>query len=236
MITLSEIKDKAVGSAVKLANQKVVDTINALASKEGNDFADVYLTRMLSYSNVLKGGEYTLTSYLNAVKYLSYKIMGHSNIDSYMYAFPDRYERLLKKYADKGDVKKIRSSYISPFVKEYNSNKLVIELTEQTLVPSDILNAPIFQEAINKLQDLMHTADSEVVQQRSAEALVRELKPRVKKLEIDVTHRTTNEVEEMRQATRRLAEQQRQAIIDKTNTSKDIVESTIIDVVEEEGE
>ena len=99
---------------------------------------------------------------------------------------------------------------------------------EQTLVPTHILNAGIYQQAINVQADLMQNAKSELVRQKAAESLITNLKaPDIAKVEIDVNY-TNDVVEDLRATTRALARQQLKSIIGGQSTAKEVAHSEII--------
>jgi hypothetical protein len=134
---------------------------------------------LITYSTVLEEGKYKITDYMNAVKFVTFKLMNLTNIDSYARAFPDRMEAMARAEKSPKD--------ISAHVAMYTKNKLVNAILKQTLVPAYILNSGLHQEAILKQAMLMRTAKSEKVQQEAAACLIKELaQPEAAKVEIDV--------------------------------------------------
>src|SRR5690606_8245933 len=125
--------------------QELVDNLNAISLDP--IMADSIRENFISYSAVLKEGRFKLDEYLNAVAYVSYKIMGNTNQDAYAKTFPARYQSLVARGASSKD--------ISSYVAMYNKGKLVNMILEQTLVPSWVLNQDLHQKAINRLADLM---------------------------------------------------------------------------------
>ena len=57
-----------------------------------SDLVYVFRENFVTYSNVLEGSKYTTEQYINAVKYVSFKLMGYTNRDSYKMTFPDRFD------------------------------------------------------------------------------------------------------------------------------------------------
>lgn len=50
---------------------------------------------LISYSGVMRDGKFKTEDYVNAVAYVSYKIMGYTNQESYQRTFPSRYQALM---------------------------------------------------------------------------------------------------------------------------------------------
>jgi len=118
---------------------------------------------------------------------------------------------------------------ISSYVHAYNTSKLVMLIYEQTLIPSYILNAPVYQEAINVQADLMRTAKSEKVRQAAADSILNHLKrPEPKKIELDIGVKENGAVAQLQETMRRFAEEQRRSIAEGTFTVIDVAHSDII--------
>jgi hypothetical protein len=146
--------------------EEFVDKLNNLALDPL--IANNVRENFISYTHVLKDGKFKTTDYLSAVMYVSFKLMGLSNKDAYAHTFPDRYQELLARgIADKD---------ISAYVSAYNKGKLVNLILEQSLVPSWVLNADIYQKAINTQAELMMTSTSDKVRCDAANSILTHLK------------------------------------------------------------
>ena len=162
----------------KNINDDLVDNINNIVTDPL--IRDAFKENLLSYTNVMRDGRFKIQQYLEAVHYVSHKLFGSTNIEAYTKTFPGRYQR----YVDNGTAQKDIASYVTA----YNKNKLVNLIMEQTLVPSNILNAHLYQEALNVNADLMHNAKSEKVRADAANSLLTHLKmPETTKIELDVS-------------------------------------------------
>ena len=96
------------------------------------------------------------------------------------------------------------------------------------MVPTHILNAGIYQEAINVQAELMHTAKSELVRQKAAESLMSNLTaPAAAKVEIDINY-NNDVVEDLRATTKALAQQQLKMILNGQSSAKEVAHSEII--------
>lgn len=166
------------------------------------DFYEHYRDNLLGYGRIMQDGRFTLEQYLAAVKYVSYKLMGDTNIDAYSKTFPDKIQR----FQAQGVVAKDIASYITA----YNKSKLVNLLFEQTLIPSYVLNQDLYQKAINIQAELMVTAKSEKVRTDAANSLLTHLKPpEVQKVELNVGLKADSAITALRETTAELVRQQR---------------------------
>jgi hypothetical protein len=177
-----------------------------------------------------------MKGYIEAVKYVSYRLMGMSVIDSYQMTFPDRYQRLMDKYLNAGlEEEEIRSKKISPYATIYNKGNLVNEIMGRALVPVSILNADLFQSALNVQADLMLNARSETVKQLASKTVLEILKPaETTKIELDVGLKENNVISELRQTTMELAKQQQLSIESGVITATKVAEDHIIEVTMED--
>lgn len=184
----------------KSVNQELIDSINGTLSDP--DMYETYRDNLLSYTNVMKDGKFKMESYVAAVKYVSHKLMGASNIRAYSMTFPDRYQKFIDQKVDPKD--------IASYVTAYNKNKLVNMIMEQTLIPSYVLNQDLYQKALNVQAELMVSANSEKVRCDAANSLLVQLKmPEIKKVELDIGMKEDGSIAALRATTLELARQQR---------------------------
>lgn len=198
----------------------MADTLNNITSDP--IAAEQIRENFLSYSAVLKEGKFKTEDYINAVAYVSYKLMGYTNEDSYARTFPQRYATLLAKGTSKKDI----SSYVSAFHK----GKLVNMIMEQSLVPTWVLNQDLHQKALNRLADLMVNATSEKVQSDSAIGLLAALKkPEAKgNFQIDLNQVESAGMKDMRDMLGQLAQQQRKLIEQGEMKTIDVAASKLV--------
>ena len=207
---------------------ELVDEINGLITDP--KLRENYRENLLSYTSVLADGKYKIGDYINAVKYVSYKLLGSSNIEAYSKTFPDRFQRLVQEGAD--------DKTISSYSTAYNKNKLVNLIFEQTLVPSHILNADLYQKALNVQAQLMISAASEKVRSDAANSLLTHLKmPETTKIELDVGIKVDKSIEDLRTTTLELVKQQRLMLESGAMNAKEVAHSNLIidaEVIEDE--
>jgi hypothetical protein len=204
LMTVDQFKAALPPAIKQSVNQELIDSVNnALADPES---MEIFRDNLLSFTSVLQQGKFKLSSYINAVRYVGYKVMGLSNKDSYIRTFPDKYQKFLNDGVNQKDI----ASYITA----YNKSKLVNLIFEQALIPTHILNAPLFQQAINVQARLMNDDNvSAKVRCDAANSLLTHLKPpEVKKVELDIGLKTDSTIETLQATIRDLAQQQQQLI------------------------
>lgn len=204
---------------------KLLDTINNISTDAY--FTKTYKENFISYIKVLSEGNFNIYDYVNAIKYVSFKLMGNTNKASWIKVFPDRYATLMSKGADE---KEVSANYTS-----YNKGKLVNLILEQAMIPIWLLNQPKEQEAINVLADLMINANSELVRMKSADSLLTHIKkPETHKIDLNIGVKQSGEVEDMMAKLSEIAQKQQQLIaggmITKEVIQMPLLEQPIIDV------
>ena len=200
-------------------NQELLDSINTTLSDP--DLYETYRDNFVTYMSVLNDGKYKITDYLNAVKYCTQRLMGKSQIDSYIATFPDRYDNMIKN----GKTSKEMSSIITV----YNKSKLVNSIMEQSMIPSWILNQDMYQKAINVQAEIMMTANSDKVRSDAANSLLTHLKPpETKKVELDIGLKQGSEVDSLRSIIAELAVERKRMIETGVVSVKETAEAKLI--------
>lgn len=211
----------------KNVNQELIDKVNAVLAEP--ELFEAYRDNLLSYTSVMKDGRFKIDQYLNAVRYVSHKLMGDSNIDAYTKTFPDKINRFMLQGVAPKD--------IASYVTAYHKSQLVNLIMAQTIIPVHVLNQDMYQASLNKLAMLMNTANSEKVQVEAAVALANQLRPpEVRKVELDVAVKEDSSIARLRQATMDLALQQQQLLqagmADASQVARSrIVPAEVVDVV-----
>jgi len=196
----------------------IVDNINNIIKDP--IIKESYRDNLLGYAGVMKSGKFRLDQYIDAVRYVSFKLLGSTNIEAYTKTFPDR----LTNFIQNGTSDKDIASYVT----SYNKNKLVNLILEQTLVPVHVLNADLYQKAINVQAELMVHATSEKVRTDAANSILTQLKaPEVSKIELDITHKEDGIIDELRRATQDLVNAEKLAIKSGSKTVLDIAHSEL---------
>lgn len=226
-LTVEEFKAALPDKVRKVINQELIDQINTTLSDP--DMYEQYRDNLLSYTRVMADGRFKVSEYVNAVKYVSHKLMGRTNIEAYSLTFPEKIDR----FTQQGVAAKDIASYVTA----YNKSKLVNLIMEQTLIPSYVLNQDMYQKALNVQAELMLTARSEKVRSDAAAHLMNALKmPEVAKVELDVKVQEDSSISQLRAATLALAAQQRMLVQSGAMNAQEIAHSKlqVVDVVAKE--
>lgn len=226
LITLEEVRASVPTKLQSVVSQSLVDKLNYLNS-EVPEAAENIRDNFITYVDVLQEGKYKLTDYLNAIKYISFQLMGKSNRESFRLTFPDRFKRMQESGKPMKD--------IDSQVSSYNRNILVNKIREKTIIPSWILNQDAYQEAINTQVRLMRTASSERVQAMAADSILNHLKrpENIQQAQLNINVNTGNILDELQKNMLKLAESQ-QGMIKLGVSTKDIAEQRIVVDVEPE--
>ena len=172
------------------------------------ELRDSFKEQFLWYGNILSDSRFSVEHYVNAVRYVSLKALGHTNISAWGITFPDRFKRLKSQGKTNPE--------IHNHVRGYNQSVLVTKMLAQAMVPLWLTNQVHLQDAINRQVYLMNNAKSETVQTNAANSLICNLqKPEV--AEIEVSHKIVNTGEESaietyQRAAKELAQEQLKAL------------------------
>lgn len=207
------------GTSIHLTTE-ILDDINAVMDDPG--LRDNFRENLLSFTSVLTTGKYKLQEYVNAVKYVSHKLMGATNIAAYVKVFPDRFQRMIDEELPEKHIHSVSSAY--------NRTVLVQACFEQTMTPTHIINADLYQRALNKQAMLMDDPDvSYKVQTDAANSLLTHLKPpEVSKLELDINVHEDKAINELQSTIRQLAAKQKQLIENKEMTVVAVAHSKLL--------
>lgn len=183
--------------------KELLDDINNLI--DSTPLRESYRDNLLAYTSVLLEGRSSLRQYINAVRYVTFKLMNETNIAAYTKTFPARYQEMINNGWSAKDINSTVSSY--------SKNSLVVKIFEQSIVPTWILNQDMHQKALNTQADLMVNARSEKVRCDAANSILTHLKrPEASKVELDVTVKEDDSITELRKTTLDLVAQQRKMI------------------------
>ena len=77
-------KEQLQASMPKKFRHNVTDEmIDFINTTEGDEFRDIYKENLVGFSDVIESGRYKMLDYINAVKFVSYKLVGDSNTIAY---------------------------------------------------------------------------------------------------------------------------------------------------------
>ena len=171
-LTIEEFKQALPDKVKKSVSQDLIDQVNKTLAEP--EMYEAYRDNLMSYTKVMADGRFKVQEYVAAVKYVSHKLMGCTNIEAYSKTFPDK----MIRFANQGVVSKDIASYVTA----YNKSKLVNLIYEQTLIPSYVLNQDLYQRALNVQATLMTDENvSPKVRTDAANSLLTHLKmPEIK--------------------------------------------------------
>lgn len=218
-LTIDEFKEAMPAHVRKNINPELMQQINTAISDP--EVQAVFRENVIGLTTVMKEGKFKISDYLHAVKFVSHKLLGDNQITAWAKTFPDRYKDMVQRGNSRSEIAAVCSRYAS--------SKLVVLLMGQTMMPTHILNAPLYQKAINVQAELMMNAKSEKVRCDAAANLIATLKPpEAQKVELDIGMKEDSTIQELRQTTLELVRQQRD-MIERGNASvKAIAESRLI--------
>ena len=216
MLTLEKVRNNMPVGHRNHINQDIIDKLNSLSSdpEEAKYIRDNFIT----YAEVLSEGKYSVKDYLNAVIYVSYKIMGLSNYRAYQKTFPERYQRM----KDEGKDAKGMSSHVCA----YNKNQIVNMIYERSMIPVWVLNQDMFQEALNTQYMLMSDpSNSGKVRTDAANSILTHLKrPETNNAQLKIDIALNDGMENLHNKLKEIAKMQQNTIEGKVVTAKEIAE------------
>lgn len=219
-MTVDQIKQASPARCRSNITPELVDRVNQLITDP--EERERYQENFLGYLDVLKDPKFSLNKYIDAVRYVGYKLSGSTNQEAYTKTFPDRVQGMLDRGKDGGHIRAIVSAY--------NSGQLVNAILEQALIPTWVLNQDVYQEAINTQFQLMTGAKSEMARVQAANSILTHLKqPESSKVTLDVNVAEDETVKELRKAVTDLAREQQAAIERGSRTVIDIAEGDLIE-------
>jgi hypothetical protein len=223
-LSLEQLKAVMPARQKQNITQSLVDGLNQMMIEP--EYREHFRDNLLSYADVLQDPTTTLKGYIRAVKYVSYKVMGFTNQEAWIKTFPERYQRLCDE--DKPE------AYLRSLVCAYNKGQIVNRILEQTMVPTWVLNADLFQKALNTQAVLMTSAKSEKVRTDAANSILNHLKrPEAAKLELDMTIKQDDSITKLSEAMGKLVDAQANAIRRGEKTVIEVAEGNIIEMEKE---
>lgn len=202
-LTLEEFRQALPDKMKKSINQQLIDQVNTTLSNP--EEYENYRNNLVGYASVMRDGKFKIDQYLDAVRYISFKLLGATNIEAYMKAFPDKYNKFIADGVSAKDI----SSYVSA----YNKGKLVNLIFEQTIIPTHVLNQDMYQRALNEQMVLGLTAKSEKVRADALNSVMTQLRPpETKKFELDVNVKEDQTMNVLKNSMMELVAEQRRAL------------------------
>jgi len=198
-VTLDSLKAVTPKSQRSMITTELVDKLNQWG--EDPKLLESYGENVLSYISVLRDGKFKIDDYMNAVRFVSYKLMGYTDIDAYTITFPDRYQRLIDDGVPREDM--------SPYVAAYKKNMLVVKIFEQTVIPVRVTNNHMAQEALNELMRIGLNGRSEMARVAALSKVIDKTDATEdSKLQIDIGVNNASIIDDYELAMKKMAEKQ----------------------------
>lgn len=170
----------------------------------------------------------SIEEYLNAVKFITYKQAGDTNVKAYAKVFPDKIKRMAQE--------KIPQAYLGNYAGIYAKSKLVTKMQAMLMLPSHIMYQDVFHNAVKVQAEIMNDPDvSPKVRSDAANSLMTHLKqPEIKQMELQIGTKNEGAIAELTEALNALSGKQRELILEGKYTTKELREAEIIEVQENE--
>lgn len=220
-LSIEQVRGSVPRSFRKNITEEFLDKLED--SLKNEEIANHIKENFLSYSNVLADCDNTITiwDYVNAVKFISYKIMGYSIDEAYKRTFPQKIEKCIKEG---------KTSWINKYANAYNQNKIVNKIYEQTLIPSYVLNAPLYQRALNVLADMIESDEIRgMAKVKACETILNYTKPpEVAKAEVTVNVQQSDAISDLREVAEAFAKSMHESIASGQTTANDVIDVPIM--------
>ncbi len=221
-LTVEAVKKIAPRSVRPYVNQELIDRLNSFISDP--IIAETFRDSFMSCMDVFKVGKFKFEDYVNATKFVSCKLLGYTNQEAYAATFPERYAHFKRYYS--GD----KLFMLDKYCQRYGKSKIVSKIFEQTLIPTHILNAPLYQEAINELAKMVRDPNVKgMVKVKACEALLSATKaPEELKAKLTIGIEESDTLSDLRELTEQLASQFKGALESGTTSLSEIVTARIV--------
>lgn len=218
-LSIEEFRTVLPPALKKNINQDLIDEINLTLAEPG--MYDTYRDNLIGFTQVMTEGKFQIENYLTAVKYVSYKLMGCTNIDAFIKTFHAKYTDWVSQGISAKDI----SSYVSA----YNKGKLVNLIMKQTLIPHHVYNQDLYQKALMVQVDLMQNAASEKVRSDAANSVLVQLRqPDEVKIKMDIAVTENSALADLRQSTQELIAAQKLAIQSGLQNAQQIAHARLV--------
>ena len=146
------------------------DIVNLISAITDPEMLEHIRENFITYANVLDSGRYSAEQYLNAVKYVTYKRTGNTNVEAFERTFPQK----MLNYT----LNNLSRNTIHAYVSAYHKSKLVTQLLIQSTITHDILYQDHFHEALTTQMEIMRdTQVSPKTRSDAAHSVMMILKP-----------------------------------------------------------
>nr|QTZ82770.1 MAG: hypothetical protein [Enquatrovirus sp.] len=216
---IKKILPKGIGKAsVKRVTEMINEAAQGMDSVMGEHIRD----NCISWVDATKKATMSAEQYINAVKFVTFKLAGDTNVRAYTKTFPERVTRL----AQEGH----SNEYLSVYANAYAKGKIVTEVHALALVPTHLMYQDYFHLAVKTQVELMTDPNvSPKVRSDAANSLMTHLKtPEVKKAELNVSVNESDTIAELRDVLGQLSAKQHTDIIEGQYKVLDVSQHKIV--------
>lgn len=209
-----------------LANENILALLRD--PLDSSHISEFITDNFINYTDLLKDSTtYGLKDYINAIKFASFRMLGDTWVDCYKKTFPDRYD---EHFADGKTLEALRAR-----ADGFSRTKLVQSILERGYIAPYLLNQPLFQQALNVAGKIMLDEKvSAMARVQAAKTVLEYTKaPEIQKLQMEVGIKASDDLMQLEDTMNKLADVVYTGIQNGKLTSKEVIESTIIEVDDE---
>jgi hypothetical protein len=221
----SEFLDRLPNHRKKFVNKELLDMIERIEQQD--EAEGTFVDMVVDNETVMGKGRYKAASYINACRFVSHYLQTEKVQESYDKTFP---EKALDRIA-----RGVSASSMSNSASMYLKGTLVQQILAQSQVGLNVFHARKRHKAVERLYDLMENSKSEKIQLESADRLLTHLKdPEQSMVELQITDSRGDYTNDLENKMKALAQEQLKVLTSGMVSAKEIIESSIIEVAENE--
>lgn len=208
------------------AKKEMMDRVNQIIQSENPTYAEYFRNIWvdsldLMNSSYTGGKAYSYKELANACLFMTYRMAGDTKIKAYCKVFPERFERLKSEGEN--------NSRLYEYAEIYSRNKICTDLAAKISIPTHILYQDAFHKAMRVSVDIMmdEKVSPKVRIEAAANVMNHTKQPEIKKAELDINIRETDDLQQLRQALSDLSSKQHQMIIEGNYNVVDVSKEVI---------
>ena len=207
----------------KPVKEKALEFINSTIRGSNPAIAEHFRNICINVMDSMygNGSRINLQDYLNAALFVTYRNTGDTKVKAYTKVFPDRVQRMQREGQS--------MAHLNSYADIYSKNQCVIDIQAKMLLPTHIVCHDLFFEAIRVTADIMNDDKvSPKVRVDAANNIMTHTKqPEIKKQELDIKIKESDEIEQLKQALFDLSAKQRNDIIEGNYSVVDVINQDI---------
>lgn len=187
---------------------------------------DSFIENLIDFSALLGDGRYSHTAFVNAVKFVTYRLMDRSKLDCYKLTFPDKYERMLEAGRDK--------NHIATVAWRYANGKLPTDMMKQARVELSVIFTAERVKVATELSKIALYSPKELNRIKAAEVFLTHTAPPDEGMQLDVNVTGDDTIQKLTQLLSDQAIRQKEKIITGEYTAAEVAGENPF-LVEESG-